>query len=658
MATGTVTIEGRADLAAISRSIAGMQRQFGELQRDTGRVRKEVTGLGIALGAELANRASEGARALGELVHQTLTARLEVAALAKSTGVSAETFGALQVAADRAGFSSDAVAGALKALGTAAYAASTQNAAAVAKFEDLEVSIYDTNGALKDNETLFREVIGKLGEVEGEATRAGKAQDIFGSSADALTGALGQLSADGLARAEQSAAAFTSRLTKDGIAAAKRYEVAINQLAVVKQTFADKVSDVATPAVSGFAVGLTYVSTFAAELFNKAFERLGERLFFFLSAVKEAGPVILKVFTGDFVGARAALESGGKKLEQVRDTLKLSLNPLNDFGDALNSAKQKADAVTAAMVRQSENLESNTEAVKKNNKQRRQQVAITDEMIDAQIQFGNATAQLAPLQSEVAAGAFGYAIALQAVGQTATDFREAIALSADNLGKLREETELTEEQLAKLAQQEAFARFAETAGQVSMITNAVADLAGMFSFAGKSADEMTERQRRAAMVAFRVQQSAAIATAVIQTAAGVAQALGGAPPPVNFINAALVGAAGAVQIAKIASQKPSFALGGVMPSTGGNAILHPGEGVLSAGAVDSMGGATALAAANSRTALGQPAPVVVQWRHLRRSFDLEMRDASRRTGSTRDVRRDGRRAGQVRGTVRAHYGDL
>lgn len=658
MATGTVTIEGRADLAAISRSIAGMQRQFGELQRDTARVRKEVTGLGVALGAELADRAIDGARALGELVHQTLTARLEVAALAKSTGVSAETFGALQVAADRAGFSSDAVAGALKSLGTAAYAASTQNAAAAAKFEDLEVSIYDTNGALKDNETLFREVIGKLGEVEGEATRAGKAQDIFGESAGALTGALGSLSADGLARAEQSAAAFTSRLSGDGIASARKYQAAINQLSTVQAAFADKVSDVAAPAISSFTVGLTYVSTFAAELFNRAFERIGQRIFIFTEAVAALGPVMRKVFAGDFEGARAALDAGGKKIQEFRESLGLSLNPLNDFGEVLALAKTKADTVTAALVAQSATTEKNTGSIQRNNQHRRQQVAITDEMIDAQIQFADATAKLAPLQSEVAAGAFGYAIALQAVGQTATDFREAIALSAENLGTLREETELTEEQLAKLAQQEAFARFAETAGQVSMVTNAVSDLAGMFSFAGKSADEMTERQRRAAMVAFRVQQSAAIATAVIQTAAGVAQALGAAPPPVNFINAALVGAAGAVQVAKIASQKPSFALGGVMPSTGGNAILHPGEGVLSAGAVDSMGGATALAAANSRTALGQPAPVVVQWRHLRRSFDLEMRDASRRTGSTRDVRRDGRRAGQVRGTVRAHYGDL
>ncbi len=55
---------------------------------------------------------------------------------------------------------------------------------------------------------------------------------------------------------------------------------------------------------------------------------------------------------------------------------------------------------------------------------------------------------------------------------------------------------------------------------------------------------------------FRLGQAAAIANAIVNTALGITQALGAFPPPVSFIMAALVGAAGAVQIQKIASQKP------------------------------------------------------------------------------------------------------
>lgn len=60
----------------------------------------------------------------------------------------------------------------------------------------------------------------------------------------------------------------------------------------------------------------------------------------------------------------------------------------------------------------------------------------------------------------------------------------------------------------------------------------------------------------------RAAQIFAITSAIIDTALGVTKALGSAPPPYNFIQAALTAAAGAVQIATIKSQK--FADGGVI----------------------------------------------------------------------------------------------
>jgi len=59
-------------------------------------------------------------------------------------------------------------------------------------------------------------------------------------------------------------------------------------------------------------------------------------------------------------------------------------------------------------------------------------------------------------------------------------------------------------------------------------------------------------------------QGVAIAGAIINTALGVSKALSSAPPPYNFILAALTAAAGAVQIATIKQQK--FAKGGVITS--------------------------------------------------------------------------------------------
>ena len=193
----------------------------------------------------------------------------------------------------------------------------------------------------------------------------------------------------------------------------------------------------------------------------------------------------------------------------------------------------------------------------------------------------------------------------------------------------------------------------------TQVADVIGRVAGLYVDAALEADNLTDKQKQAALTAFRVQQSAAIATAIVNTALGVTQALASMPPPMSFVQAGLVGAAGAVSIAEIAGQKPpSFALGGIMPSTGGPAILHPGEGVLSAGAVDSMGGASALDALNSRSAMAGGAAVVVQWKHLRQSFAFEARDGANRPGPLRNIRRDGRRAGQMRRAVRADYGSL
>ena len=64
-------------------------------------------------------------------------------------------------------------------------------------------------------------------------------------------------------------------------------------------------------------------------------------------------------------------------------------------------------------------------------------------------------------------------------------------------------------------------------------------------------------------------KSSDLTSAIISTALGVTQALGGSPPPASFIMAALVGLMGGIQIAKIASQQmPEFKYGGEMPYTG------------------------------------------------------------------------------------------
>jgi|DEB0MinimDraft_10_1074344.scaffolds.fasta_scaffold06488_3 hypothetical protein len=86
----------------------------------------------------------------------------------------------------------------------------------------------------------------------------------------------------------------------------------------------------------------------------------------------------------------------------------------------------------------------------------------------------------------------------------------------------------------------------------------------------------------------------AYSEAVINTALGVSKALASAPPPINFINAAAVGAAGAAQISTIATQK--FATGGIVKGNGGSDLgdkqmirVNAGEGVFTKEQMKALG---------------------------------------------------------------------
>ncbi|HEA21480.1 MAG TPA: hypothetical protein ENH87_11230 [Pricia antarctica] len=74
---------------------------------------------------------------------------------------------------------------------------------------------------------------------------------------------------------------------------------------------------------------------------------------------------------------------------------------------------------------------------------------------------------------------------------------------------------------------------------------------------------------------FLLGKAAAIANAIVSTSLGVSRALGSAPPPLNFALAALVAAAGAVQVSKIGAT--NLAEGGVVLPRQGGTVARIGE---------------------------------------------------------------------------------
>jgi hypothetical protein len=640
MAEGTVTIKGRADLGQLNRAVDKLDSRVKKVDRSATSMRASLRAAGTALVGLGAAVGVSGA-GLTKLIDDTLQARLEISNLANTVGVTAPTFGALAKAAELAGKSSDQLVGGLNALSAAAYDASQQNAEAMKKFDDLKVSVTDANGELRDTESIFKDVLTELGNIPNEAERAAVAQKLMGESAGALRAALGELSIEGFERAQQKAHAFTRGLTDEGIEAAAKYEAAITKLDAIMRSVGDSISDFAGPVLNGFVDGLVMSSVFLSEVFTKAFEKLGQRVFIAVESIKMFAEAAGKALTGDFEAARKVIADTSTELNVFSNAIGLAANPLDDLPEILVEAAVAADKMRQKVNGVHDATSGASKGLKSYKKSIEDATEATEEFNEAAIVFKDSLDE----------------IILEDRGEL-DDFRDGWSTLTDAAIEYLH-TARAMEDLPSVVTQKTLGDLEAFASGYTQLAGIVGDLAGLYVDAALQSDNLTEKQKQAAKTAFNVQKAANLATAVVNTALGVTQALASAPPPLSFVNAGLVGAAGAVAIAEIAGQRPpSFAVGGVMPSTGGPAILHPGEGVLSAGAVDSLGGVSALDALNGRSAMGGGGTVVVSWKHLRQSFSYEARDAANRPGPLRSIRRDGRRAGQMRRAVRADYGSL
>jgi hypothetical protein len=136
----------------------------------------------------------------------------------------------------------------------------------------------------------------------------------------------------------------------------------------------------------------------------------------------------------------------------------------------------------------------------------------------------------------------------------------------------------------------------------------ITDSLGSIADAIQGAEGASEEQR---LAAFRAAKGIAYASALINVAQGVTAALT-LPPPLGPIAAVAVGAAGAVQIATIAATEPSFHQGGMVGDLAPDEIRGPrmttGEGVLTARGVRSVGGPSAVQAANEGRSSGAASP--------------------------------------------------
>lgn len=186
---------------------------------------------------------------------------------------------------------------------------------------------------------------------------------------------------------------------------------------------------------------------------------------------------------------------------------------------------------------------------------------------------------------------------------------------ADRRQALRDQ-EVAAEEAAQSAKLAAYDRARNDVFAIAQNLNSamVGLLDAEFDHRTRTLDKESFAYKKAAKKQFAIQKAWALSQAAINTALGITNAIAqnAGMPVMMAIAVALAAAAGASQIALIASQKPSFHVGGYVKPDEVSATLQTGESVLNRSATQRMGGEEGINAINRGAGMpGSMAPSVM-----------------------------------------------
>lgn len=148
-----------------------------------------VAAVGAAMAAAAAAAAAaivSAGKALADFAVSGAAYADDLLTMSTVTGISTEKLQELQYAADLVDVSVDTITGSMKKNLASMSKAQKGNEATAAAYKKLGVAVTDANGNLRDDETVYWELINALGQVEDETQRDILAMDLLGKSASDL----------------------------------------------------------------------------------------------------------------------------------------------------------------------------------------------------------------------------------------------------------------------------------------------------------------------------------------------------------------------------------------------------------------------------------------------------------------------------------------
>ena len=187
-------------------------------------------GAGLAVGVAAIGAAAIGAgKALVDMTVNSSAYADEILTQASITGMSTENLQAYKYATELVDVSLDTLTGSMSKQIKSMSSARDGSASFVDAYKKLGVSVADSNGNLRDSDTVYWETIDALGKISNETERDALSMKIFGKSAQELNPLIDQGSA-GIAKLTAEAKSMGAVMSDDSLNALGKFDDSIQRL--------------------------------------------------------------------------------------------------------------------------------------------------------------------------------------------------------------------------------------------------------------------------------------------------------------------------------------------------------------------------------------------------------------------------------------------
>jgi hypothetical protein len=623
-------IPGITDAQA-KKAAADLDKNFKKMERSADSTSKSISSKMSKMTKSFgAVTAAVGALGVGVVALGQRFADLtnELVDASSKTGIAVDTLAGLRLAAEGSGLSFANLEGGLIKFQGSILEASRGSKNLSDSFDRLGVSITDSNGELRDADSVFNDTIKALGEMDNQTERNAVAMQVFGRQAGAgliQSGALDNLESIagknsvnmGLEAATRSMIYFGS-IASDVIAATGQgFENIFGLIQIAQLNLNKRFSE-----ASELETALQEDTVIAVNNLSNAFSRADAEVAKFnadsakTNATLSAGADGADDASGSMDGYTQSIKNANAELQTMTDIISGVFDKNIELADAVR------DRLTPEYTKQrNQILALRTEIELQSDAINDQYDALLNQSQVRQLSIQEQN-QLLVLAEEIAE------IDKIAAQNRIAEQQEMQAL-VDDMHQTRIDQIAKEKDLQAAAQREHLDGIASTMGAFGDLTASLSEL--VTAYAG----ENQEAQERV----FKTNQALAIADVAFKTAQAIAAALT-LPPVARGVAIATASATGAAQLATIASQSPpKFDVGGMIGSSSDasqpdsmTASVLRGEAILDRTTVRQLGGEEGIR--RLQNGQGGAEVVIIQpFKHLDRYNRAAARRVSRQVGS-------------------------